>query len=155
MKHYIPEKTDDRLSQLNEWFTQTLFSEDLFKDEKWLGIRLNLSKWKTLGFTFKQNSQPAELDFTIAEKLQIYTYFNNIAEVLLYAKEIRESATKQAFESAALYRDYHQSALQAITAKMEQEKPNFPFFKLDGNTLTLKNLDNYFIQQIVKERIRL
>lgn len=52
MKHHIPDIHDERLDQLNTWFKKALFSEDLFHDARWLPIRLNLSKWKSLGYSF-------------------------------------------------------------------------------------------------------
>ena len=36
MRYQIPDEEQERLDQLNEWFTQILCSEDYFDDEKWI-----------------------------------------------------------------------------------------------------------------------
>jgi hypothetical protein len=46
MKYQVPDDDIERLNQLNKWFTEILCSSDYYDDDKWLSIRLNISKWK-------------------------------------------------------------------------------------------------------------
>ena len=69
MRYQIPEDEQERLDQLNEWFTQILCSEDYFEDEKWMSIRLNLLKWKEKSFGFRQENQEHFWTFEMEEKL--------------------------------------------------------------------------------------
>ena len=64
MKYQIPEDEQERLDQLNDWFTKILCSEDYFEDEKWLAIRLNLAKWRDLGYNFRQENQNEQINFS-------------------------------------------------------------------------------------------
>ncbi len=57
MGYQIPDDEQERIDQLNEWFTQILCSEDYFDDKKWMSLRLNLAKWKEKGFGFRQENQ--------------------------------------------------------------------------------------------------
>jgi hypothetical protein len=155
MKHYIPEDVTERLEQLNQWFTDLLFSEDFFNNDKWLHIRLNISKWKTDGYDFVQNYQPTESDFDDSEQLIVFQILHAIAESLLFDHEIRVVATKQNFELAALLRDLKKDALQAFTQNGKENQVVIPFFSFNNKVLTLKFVDNYFINQTIRERLRL
>jgi hypothetical protein len=155
MKHYVPEDATERLEQLNQWFTDLLFSEDFFNNDKWLHIRLNISKWKTDGYDFVQNYQPTESDFDDSEQLVVFQILHAIAESLLFDHEIRVVATKQNFELAALLRDLKKDALQAFTQNGKENKAVISFFSFTDKVLTLKFVDNYFINQTIRERLRL
>lgn len=155
MKHYVPEDAIERLEQLNQWFTDLLFSEDFFNNDKWLHIRLNISKWKTDGYDFVQNYQPTESDFDDSEQLIVFQILHAIAESLLFDHEIRVVATKQNFELAALLRDLKKDALQAFTQSGKENQVVIPFFSFNNKVLTLKFVDNYFINQTIRERLRL
>lgn len=154
MKHYVPEDPQERLNQLNEWFTKAIFSTDVFNDDKWLPIRLNLSKWKATNFSVLQNVKPEELDFTDHQKGILYFIYNSISEILLFEKEIKLVAGRQQFERAALYRDLSDDCTKALTEEGKQNGWILPFFSMNGQTLILKCVDNYFVQLIIKERLR-
>ena len=155
MKHYIPEDKEERLIQLNEWFTKTLFSYDIFDDEKWLPIRLNLLKWRTNGFTIYPHHKPFLADFSNQEQSIVYFICNSISEILLCKTESKMAATSQHFEKAALYRDFQKDFGKALTENGNKNELILPIFYLEGDTLKLKCLDNCFIQQIIRERLKL
>ena len=155
MKHYVPDDPQERLNQLNEWFTKAIFSADIFNDDKWLPIRLNISKWKAMNFSVLQNVKPYELDFSDHQKGILYFIYNAISEILLFEREIKLVAIRQQFERAALYRDLSDDCNQSLTEEGKQNGWILPFFSLNGQILIFKCVDNYFVQQIIKERLRL
>ena len=155
MKHYVPEDKGERLHQLNEWFTKAFFSESVFKDEEWLPIRLNLSKWKSLGYTIIQNDKPNQNDFSIEESAILFAIYNSISEILLFEKEMRFYGYKQQFDKALLYQNYQKELTKAFIHQGSQNQIILPFFTYQQENLYMKFIDNYFIQQIIKERIRI
>ena len=154
MKHYIPDNEKDRLEQLNDGLTEIICSKDYFIDEKWLPLRLNLRKWKTLHYSISQNHQPFINDFSKIELLRLYHACNNLSEVMLIQKEIKEVILLQQFEKAALLRDIGLDRSLALSDLYKEMKVVIPFFYLSGNRLILKCIDNYFIHQYVKEKLR-
>jgi len=155
MKHYVPEDTEARLQQLNEWFTNALFSESVFKDEEWLPIRLNLSKWKSLGYSIIQNDKPNQNDYSIEESAILFANYNSICEILLFEKEMRFYGFKQQFDKALLCQNYQKDFIKAFIDQGLQNQTILPFFTYQSENLYLKFIDNYFIQQIIKEKIRI
>ena len=115
-------------------------------------------KWKTgisTGYDFVQNYQPTDNDFNDNEQLIVFQILHAIAESLLFDHEIRVVATKQNFELAALLRDLKKDALQAFTQNGKENQVVIPFFSFNNKVLTLKFVDNYFINQTIRERLRL
>jgi hypothetical protein len=154
MRYQIPEDEQERLDQLNGWFTQILCSQDYFDDEKWMSIRLNLSKWKEKGFGFRQENQEHFCTFEMEEKLLAYRIFNYLSEVLLFEAGIKEAALKQKFEQASLFRDLKVITKQHLKTIYEEQTSFINFFKIENESLVLKHIENYFINQHIKERLR-
>ena len=154
MRYQIPEDEQERLDQLNGWFTQILCSENYFEDEKWMSIRLNLLKWKEKGFGFRQENQEHFCTFEIEEKLLTYKIFNYLGEILLFEAGIKEAAIKQKFEQASLFRDLKAIAKQHLKTIYEEQTSFIKFFKIENEILVLKHIENYFINQHIKERLR-
>jgi hypothetical protein len=155
MKHYVPEDATERLEQLNEWTTRVIYSADFFDDEKWLPVRMNITKWKSKGYAFVHRYKPADFDFESIELMQLYYICNAISEIMLCEKESREAGAKQQFEKAALYRDFAKDYKAALTEDGNNSDMMINFFTVEGNQLILKCLDNYFVQQTIRERLRL
>ena len=155
MRYQIPDEEQERLDQLNVWFTQILCSEDYFDDEKWLSIRLNLAKWKEKGFGFRQENQVHDcLFYDKEDKGLVYRVLNYLSEMLLFEAGIKEAALKQRFEQAALFRDLTIVARQQLKTFYEERNFITKFFKIENETLVLKHIENYFINQYIKERLR-
>lgn len=147
MKHYVPEDAEERLAQLNEWLTNVIYSEDFFDDERWLPVRMNITKWKSKGYALVQRFKPEDFDFESEELMELYYICNAISEIMLFEKESREAAAKQQYEKATLYRDFSKDRKAALTEEGNNNSMVINFFKLEGNTLILKCIDQYFIQQ--------
>ena len=154
MRYQIPNDEQERLDQLNEWFTQILCSEDYFDDAKWLSIRLNLAKWKEKGFGFRQENQGQFCILDLEELTLVYKIYNYLGEVLLFEMGIKEAVLKQKFEQASLYRDLKVITKHHLKDIYEEQSFIVKFFKIENETLVLKHIENYFINQYIKERIR-
>ncbi len=154
MRYQIPEEAQERLDQLNEWFSQILCSEDYFEDEKWMSIRLNLAKWKEKGFGFRQENQGQFCSKDLEEQNLIYRIYNYLGEILQFEMGIKEAVLKQRFEQASLYRDLKVITKQHLKDIYEEHSFIVKFFKIENETLVLMHIENYFINQYIKERIR-
>ncbi len=154
MKYQIPDDEQERLDQLNEWFTQILCSEDYFDDEKWLSIRLNLAKWKDKGYSFRQENQSAFCVFELEELVFVLRIYNYLSEIHLFEANIKQAAMHQRFEQASLYRDLKIVAKQQLKALYEEQSCFVKFYKIENEGLVLKHIENYFINQDIKERLR-
>jgi len=154
MRYQIPEEAQERLDQLNEWFSQILCSEDYFEDEKWMSIRLNLAKWKEKGFGFRQENQGQFCSKDLEEQNLIYRIYNYLGEILQFEMGIKEAVLKQRFEQASLYRDLKVITKQQLKDIYEEHPFFIRFFKIENETLVLMHIENYFINHYIKERIR-
>lgn len=154
MRYQIPEEEQERLDQLNEWFTQILCSEDYFDDEKWLSIRLNLAKWKEKGIGFRQENQGQFCSMDLEEQNLTYRIYNYLGEVLQFEMGIKEAVLKQRFEQASLYRDLKVITKQQLKDIYKEQPVVIKFFKIENETLVLMHIENYFINQHIKERLR-
>ena len=154
MRYQIPQDDEERLDQLNEWFTQILCSEDYFDDEKWMSIRLNLSKCKEKGFGFRQENLGQFCSLNLEEQNLTYRIYNYLGEILLFEMGIKEAVLKQRFEQASLYRDLKVITKQQLKDIYKEQPVVIKFFKIENETLVLKHIENYFINQYIKERLR-
>ena len=154
MRYQIPEEEQERLDQLNEWFSQILCSDDYFEDEKWMSIRLNLAKWKEKGFGFRQENQGQFCSKDLEEQNLIYRIYNYLGEILQFEMGIKEAVLKQRFEQASLYRDLKVITKQHLKDIYEAHPFFIRFFKIENETLVLMHIENYFINQYIKERLR-
>ena len=154
MRYQIPDDNQERLELLNIWFTQILCSNNYFDDDKWLAIRLNLLKWSQFGFSFRQLNVLEKDDFTVDESALVYKIYNSLSEIDLFSYATKESAKIQKFEQAAHYRDLGKLCREGLKELHELNGLIIPFFKIDDEALVLKHIENYFIKQYIKERIR-
>ena len=154
MRYQIPEEEQERLDQLNEWFTQILCSDDYFDDGKWLSIRLNLAKWRDKGYHFRQEFRSDENTFEQKEQALVYKIYNYLGEVMLMESQMREAAHRQKFDLAKLYQDLKQLAKQELSIINEEEFFPARFFRFEKEAIILKHIENYFINQDIKERLR-
>ncbi len=154
MRYQIPNDDQERLTQLNDWVTQILCSEDYYDDEKWISIRLNLAKWKEKGFGFRQENNGQFGRLNLEEQAIVYRIYNYLSEVLLFEAGIKEAVIKQRFEQASLFRDLKLVAKQQLEAIYEEKPFRIKFFKIENEGLILNHIENYFINQYIKERLR-
>jgi len=154
MKYQIPDNEIERLNQLNKWFTEMLCSSDYYDDDKWLSIRLNIAKWKQQGFGFRYENVTDAENWDITEKALAYKIYNYLSEVILFDMAIREAVLKQRFEQASLFRDLSLLSKQHLQEIYAEEPIAIRFFKMGKEILILCHIENYFINQYIKERIR-
>ena len=67
---------------------------------------------------------------------------------------IREAILKQKFEQASLYRDLSMLSKQHLHEIYKEESITINFFKIEKEDLVINHIENYFINQYIKERIR-
>lgn len=155
MTYQVPDNENQRLEQLNQYFNALLCSEDYFNDEKWIFIRLNLSKWESTGYTIELQTQNSIEAFNIEEQYFTQKLYSLINQVLLFACKTAESARNQEFEQAALYRDLGKEYRKRLCQLHENIPIRLYFFEAAGQRLKMKFIDNYFVSENVKERLRI
>jgi len=74
--------------------------------------------------------------------------------VLLFEAGIKEAVIKQRFEQASLFRDLKLVAKQQLKAIYQEQPFIIQFFKVENEGLVLNHIENYFINQYIKERLR-
>ncbi len=90
----------------------------------------------------------------LEEQNLIYRIYNYLSEVLLFEIGIKEAVLKQRFEQASLYRDLKVMTKQHLKDIYNEQPIVINFFKIENETLLLMHIENYFINQHIKERLR-
>jgi hypothetical protein len=68
--------------------------------------------------------------------------------------QMREAAHRQKFDLAKLYQDLKQLAKQELNIIKEEGFFPIRFFRFEKEAIILKHIENYFINQDIKERLR-
>jgi len=155
MGYQIPDNEQERLELLNESLIKLICSEDYFDDEKWVMVRLNLDKWKRMGYSLKFKNIKLDKSFKEDELIFLLRIYNLISEVLLFQYGIKECVKTQNFEQAALYRDLAKVYRKALADKLKNAPVHICLFDLKGNKLVMKFIENYFVNQHLMDRFRL
>jgi len=155
MGYQIPDNDQERLELLNESLIKLICSEDYFDDEKWVMIRLNLDKWKRMGYSLKFENIKLNNTFKEDEIIFLLRVYNLISEVLLFQYGIKECVKTQNFEQAALYRDLAKVYRKALADKLKNAPAHICLFDLKGHKLIIKFIENYFVNQHLMDRFRL
>ena len=155
MGYQIPDNDQERLELLNESLIKLICSEDYFDDEKWIMVRLNLDKWKSMGYSLKFENIKLKNTFKEDEIIFLLRVYNLISEVLLFQYGIKECVKTQNFEQAALYRDLAKVYRKALADKLKNAPANICLFDLKGHKLVMKFIENYFVNQHLMDRFRL
>jgi hypothetical protein len=154
MRYQISDQPQERLDQINEWFTQILCTDSYFEDDKWLAIRLNLSKWKEQGFHYRQEFNSTSNCLADEEQALLFKIYNYLGEIMLMEAKMKEAAYRQKFDLAILYQDLKALAKQELKKLNEERFFFISFFRIENNSIVLMHIENYFINQDVKERLR-
>jgi hypothetical protein len=155
MGYQIPDNDQERLELLNQSLIKLICSEDYFDDEKWLMVRLNLDKWKRMGYSLKFEKINLGNSLKEDELLFLLRIYNLISEVLLFQYGIKECVKTQNFEQAALYRDLAKVYRKALADKLNNSPAHICLFDLKGHKLVMKFVENYFVNQHLMDRFRL
>jgi hypothetical protein len=155
MGYQIPDNDQERLELLNESLIKLICSEDYFDDEKWVMVRLNLDKWKRMGYSLKFEKIKLNNTFKEDEIIFLLRVYNLISEVLLFQYGIKECVKTQNFEQAALYRDLGKVYRKVLADKLKNAPANICLFDLKGHKLVMKFVENYFVNQHLMDRFRL
>ena len=155
MSYQIPDNDQERLELLNESLIKLICSEDYFDDEKWVMVRLNLDKWKRMGYSLKFEKINLGNSFKEDELLFLLSIYNLISEILLFQYGIKECVNNQEFEQAALYRDLGKVYKKSLAEQYKNKPSELCVFDLKGNKLVMKFIENYFVNQYLMDRFRL
>ena len=143
----------ERLGQLNALLTEFIFHFDRLDQDKLLLIKLNISKWKSAGYTFSVASHAEPIQEDYVQQISLYKAYGIIGELLLFRKEQDVAVRKQEFEKAAHYRDMQKHQYEKLQALHTQLSTPIPFFSFTPNQLEMSLIEQYFLSEYILKNL--
>jgi len=142
-----------RLGQLNALLTEFIFHFDRLDQDKLLLIKLNISKWKSAGYTFSvaSHAEPVEEDHD--QQISLYKAYGIIGELLLFRKEQDVAVKKQEFEKAAHYRDMQKHQYEKLKVLHTQLSSPISFFSFTSHELKMNQIEQYFLSEYIHKTL--
>lgn len=149
MHFHVSDDTTERLNQLNALTTELVFGFDQPDENKCLLAKMNLSKWKAIGYSISVVADAAPAILNSADHLILYNAFNIIGELLLFRKEQNAAVIKQDYEKAAHFRDRQKQLLENLKVLHATLASPIPFFSTEGNLLSLGHIDQHYVKAYI------
>jgi hypothetical protein len=143
----------ERLGQLNALLTEFIFHFDRLNQDKLLLIKLNISKWKSAGYTFSVASHAESVQEDHDQQISLYKAYGIIGELLLFRKEQDVAVKKQEFEKAAYYRDMQKHQYEKLQVIHTQLLTLIPFFSFTDNQLEMSLIEQYFLSEYIHKTL--
>jgi hypothetical protein len=143
----------ERLGQLNALLTEFVFHFDRLDQDKLLLIKLNISKWKSAGYTFSVASHAEPVQEDHGQQISLYKAYGIIGELLLFRKEQDVAVKKQEFEKAAHYRDMQKHQYKKLQALHTQLSTPIPFFSFTSHELKMNQIEQYFLSEYIHKTL--
>jgi hypothetical protein len=143
----------ERLGQLNALLTEFIFHFDRLNQDKLLLIKLNISKWKSAGYTFSVASHAESVQEDHDQQISLYKAYGIIGELLLFRKEQEVAVRKQEFEKAAYYRDMQKHQYEKLQVINTQLLTPIPFFSFTDNQLEMSLIEQYFLSEYIHKTL--
>jgi hypothetical protein len=143
----------ERLGQLNALLTEFIFHFDRLNQDKLLLIKLNISKWKSAGYTFSVASHAEPVQEDHDQQISLYKAYGIIGELLLFRKEQDVAVKKQEFEKAAHYRDMQKHQYEKLKVLHTQLSSPISFFSFTPNQLEMSLIDQYFLSEYILKNL--
>jgi hypothetical protein len=153
MHFQVSDDAMERLDQLNTLFTEFVFHFDRMDENKLILIKMNLSKWKSAGYTLMLKGNAAPTLDKFDQQITLYNAYAMIGELLLFRKEQDASVKKQEFEKAAQFRDLQKKEYEKLQALHSHLSSPIPFFSFTANQLELCQIDQYFLSAYIQEQL--
>jgi len=153
MHFQVSHNAVERLDQLNRLLTEFVFRFDRMEEDNLLLIKMNISKWKSDGYTIKLRGLSATIPVHRDQLITLYKAYSIIGELLLFRREQDAAVKKQEFEIAAQNRDmqkHHYEKLQML--HMEMSTP-IPFFSFTSNQLEMSLIEQHFLSDYIHKKL--
>jgi hypothetical protein len=143
----------ERLGQLNALLTEFVFHFDRLDQDKLLLIKLNISKWKSAGYTVSVASVAEPVQEDHDQLISLYKAYGIIGELLLFRKEQDVAVKKQEFEKAAYYRDMQKHQYEKLQVLHTQLSSPLPFFSFTSHELKMNQIEQYFLSEYILKNL--
>jgi hypothetical protein len=154
MMHFkVSNDAIERLGQLNALLTEFVFHFDRLDQDKLLLIKLNISKWKSAGYTVSVASHAEPVQEDHDQQISLYKAYGIIGELLLFRKEQDVAVKNQEFEKAAHYRDMQKHQYKKLLALHTQLSTPIPFFSFTDNQLEMSLIEQYFLSEYIHKTL--
>jgi hypothetical protein len=155
MMHFtVSDDPIERLDQLNSLLTEFVFHFDRLDENKILLIKLNLSKWKSAGYSVRLEGNTESILDDHNHRTNLYKTYSIIGELLLFRKEQDVAVRKQEFEKAAHYRDMQKLQYEKLQTLYLALSAPILFFSCTSNQLEMRLIEQYFLSDYILNKIR-
>jgi hypothetical protein len=143
----------ERLDQLNTLLTEFVFHFDRLDENKILLIKLNLTKWKSAGYSVRLQDNTKSIPDDHNHRITLYKTYSIIGELLLFRKEQDAAVRKQEFEKAAQYRDMQKLQYEKLQTLYLALPTPILFFSCTSNQLEMRLIEQYFLSEYILNNI--
>lgn len=155
MHFFVSDDTNERLDQLNVLMTELIFHFENFDKDKLLLLKMNLSKWKSEGFTFSAVTDTEPIPLEPEQEIILFKAFSLIGECLLFRKSKEEAAQHQDYTSAGDFKAMELACFDKLQSLQLSLASALPFFRYADSYLYLRPIEHFFINQFIREKLEL
>ena len=153
MHFQVSDNALERLEQLNRLLTEFVFRFERMEEDNLLLIKMNISKWKSAGFTIKLRGLSAPSPVNPDQIITLYKAYSIIGELLLSRREQDDAVKKQEFEKAAQNRDMQKHLYEKLQILHLEMLTPIPFFSFISNQLEMSLIEQHFVSDYIHKNL--
>ena len=153
MHYQVSDNAVARLDQLNRLLTEFVFRFDRMEEENLLLIKMNISKWKSGGYSIMLRGLSAPIPVDCDQLITLYKAYSIIGELLLFRREQDVAVKKQEFEKAAQNRDMQKHLYEKLQLLHMEMLTPIPFFSFTSNQLVMSLIEQHFLSDYIHKNL--
>ena len=153
MKFQVSDNAVARLDQLNRLLTEFVFRFDRMEEENLLLIKMNISKWKSDGYSIMLRGLSAPIPVDLDHLITLYKAYSIVGEILLFRSEQDAAVKKQEFEKAAQNRDMQKNLYEKLQKLYIEILTPIPFFSFSSNQLEMSLIEQHFLSDYIHKNL--
>ncbi len=155
MHFFVLDNTNERLNQLNVLMTELIFHFENFDKDKLLLLKMNLTKWKSQGFTISAVSDTEPIPLEPAQEIILFKAYSLIGECLFFRKSKEEAVQRQDYTSAGKFKAMELACFDKLQALQLTLPSELPWFLYADSYLYLRPIEHFFLNQFIREKLEL
>ncbi len=153
MHFQVSDNAVERLDQLNRLLTEFVFRFERKEEDNLLLIKMNISKWKSDGYTINLRGLSAPIPVDRDQLITLYKAYSIIGELLLFRREQDDAVKKQEFEKAAQNRDMQKHLYEKLQLLHLEMLTPIPFFSFTSNQLEMSLIEQHFLSDYIQKNL--
>ena len=149
MHFQVSDNAVERLDQLNRLLTEFVFRFERMEEDNLLLIKMNISKWKSEGYTINLRGLSALIPVDRDQLINLYKAYSIIGELLLFRREQDNAVKKQEFEKAAQNRDMQKHQYEKLQLLHLEMLAPIPFFSFTSNQVEMCLIEQHFLSDYI------